>query len=294
LFGKITVGRMKVFIALVALVASTYAIDVSQVSCGATNLVYTGGQDDFPRFAGGEIKLGACVLGDDFYLDADYNVCGLTKTIDGDLIELKAQLVSDAPSGMITRRKVVAFSLSCTYNRKDQQMAGAQVTPVIPTITGDVTQVGDTVNLFLDLLDASGNVVASGNDLVVEVGKTVTAVVGGTQLEALGLNAYATSCYITPDADAGNALQWSLLEDNCAKDSTFAIAGKGRGQSMSFESFAFNADTNAKLYLHCDLKACNPSDGCGECSKRKRREAMFWSYKAVATATVTKTMKVEM
>jgi len=292
---KIAVDKMKIIFVLAALVASTCAtsIDESQVTCSATSLVFTGEQANFPRYVGSEISLGSCPLGVDFELDADFNACGLTKVVQGEFVTFSGQLVSATPTGVITRRKVVAFDLSCTYNRQAQKTAGAQVSPVVPIIAGDVTQVGDTVNLFLDLLDASGNVVASGNDLVVEVGKTVTAVVGGAQLEALGLNAYATSCYVTPDADAGNALQWLLLGDNCVKDQTFAIAGSGRGQKMSFESFAFNADVNAKLFLHCDLVACNPGDGCDECVPKRKRRAIP-SDKAVVKKSVTRSMKVVM
>ena len=64
----------------------------------------------------------------------------------------------------------------------------------------------------------------------------------------------------------------------CPVDPTFSIRRYGNGQKLSFHSFAFTHDDNAKLYLHCEVIACLPQSACGICNKtgnRKRRDALF-------------------
>jgi hypothetical protein len=265
------------------------AVTAAQVTCDETSITFAGAGSNFPRYAGGELTIGAgCALGDDFSVTADFNACGLVRSVNGDLVRFTGVLASAAPSGMITRRKPISLTIGCDYNRKTAKTAGASVAPVLGEIRGDLGQAGATVDLFLNLLDGEGEVVASGNDLQVEVAQEVTAVVGGANLGALGLNAYATSCYATPSSDAADATKYDLIKDNCMTDPTVEVASSGNGQSISFESFAFSSDVNAQVFLHCDLVACEPDAGCGVCASRKRRSLTFGNKKqASASKRVT-------
>lgn len=268
-------------LALVLVAACQAAVDVPadvlthQITCDETSIQFSGSQGNFPRYAGSDLSLGACALGDDFSVNADFNACGLSKSVVGNKVSFSGALTSAAPAGVITRRKPINILVGCEYDRVDAKTAGASVQPNLVPINGDLTQEGATIDLYLNLLDSAGAVVASGNNLAVEVGEEVTAVVGGTNLDALGLNAYATNCYATPSEDPNSAVRYDLIRDNCPDDATAQVAAKGNGQEISFESFSFTSDVSATVYLHCDLQACEAGAGCGVCENRKRRSIAY-------------------
>jgi len=272
---------MKFFLALAFVALCQAAVDVvvpvgeDQVACDETSMLLVGAKGNFPRYKGPELKLGSCALSDDFEVNADFNVCGLEKAVVGDLVSFTGVLASPEVVGIITRRKPISIVLKCSYNRKTAKTAGASVAPNLGEITGDLGQAGATIDLFLNLLDADNKVVASGNNLAVEVGEMVAAKVGGANLAALGLNAYATNCFATPDSDPNNAVKWDLIKDNCASDETFVVTKSGHGQLLEFESFSFTEDVTAQVFLHCDLIACAPDAGCGVCVARKRRSLVY-------------------
>jgi len=270
---------MKVFV-LAALVAVAFArqpvahvaVDAAQVSCSATSIVFAGSADNFPRYAGAELKLGSCALGDDFGVDADVNACGLLRGTDGDLVTISTTLLSPKPKGIITRRKPVKLTVSCAYNRKTQAVTAA-VQPILGEIVGDLSQTGATVDVALNLLDDNGDVVATGDSHAVSVGEVVNAEVTGPHLAALGLNAFATDCWVTSKNDAADPLRWDLITGNCPnpEDPTFSIAADGAGQKMNFEVFSFTQDVTSTLYLHCKIETCLPALGCGKCASSSRR-----------------------
>jgi len=274
---------MKIFVCLSALVAVAFAgqpvahtaVDASQVTCSETSIVFAGTAANFPRYAGAELKLGGCALGDDFGVDADVNACGLVRGTDGDLVTISTTLLSPPATGVITRRKPVKLTVSCAYNRKTQGSTAA-VQPILGEIVGDLSQTGATVDVALNLLDDTGAVVATGDSLPVSVGNEVTAQVTGPHLKALGLNAFATDCWVTSKNDPADTLRWNLITGNCPnpEDDTFSIAADGNGQLMRFEAFSFTADETATLYLHCEIEACLPALGCGKCSTSRRRRSV--------------------
>ena len=63
----------------------------------------------------------------------------------------------------------------------------------------------------------------------------------------------------------------TLLYNRCPVDPTFSISRYGNGQKLSFHSFAFVHDHDAKLYLHCDIIACLPQSTCGVCNNGGRK-----------------------
>jgi hypothetical protein len=272
---------MKFLLALAFVAACQAAVDVvtpvseDQVTCDETSMILVGVAANFPRYVGGDLKLGECALHDDFAINADFNACKLDKMVQGDLVSFTGVLKSPDAAGVITRKKPISIVLKCVYNRKTAKTAGASVAPNLGEITGDLGQEGATIDLYLNLLDADNNVVASGNNLAVEVGEMVSAEVGGSNLAALGLNAYATNCFATPDSDPNNAIRWDLIRDNCPTDETFTVTGSGNGQMLEFESFSFTEDVTAQVFLHCDLIACSPDAGCGVCQGRKRRSIVY-------------------
>jgi len=286
---------MKIFVCLSALVAVAFArlpvqhtpVSASQVTCSATSVIFAGTQENFPRYAGSELSLGSCALGDDFSIDADFNACGLLRATDGDLVVFSTTLLSPAPTGVITRRKPVKLSISCAYNRKTQDSTAA-VQPILGEIVGDLSQTGATVDVALNLLDDSGAVVATGDSHAVAVGEIVNAEVTGPHLVALGLNAYATDCWVTSKNDPADTLRWDLITDNCPnpEDPTFSIAADGAGQKMNFEVFSFTQDVTSTLYLHCKIEACLPALGCGKCASANRRRRSINNFGLLVTKKV--------
>jgi len=280
---------MKIFVCLSALVAVAFGrlpvahtdVDASQVSCSETSIVFSGAAENFPRYSGGELKLGDCALGDDFSLDADANACGLVKGTSGDLVTLSAALLSPPPKGVITRRKPVKLSVTCAYNRKTQDSAAA-IQPITIEILGDLSQIGATIDVSLNLLDGAGAIVKTGDSLAIPVGEPVSASVTGKHLVALGLKAVATDCWVTSKEDPADPTRWDLLQGNCVapEEDTFSIAADGAGQVMSFEAFSFTSDVTSVLYLHCDIQACMAGNTkCGTCASSRRRRSLSLSSK---------------
>jgi hypothetical protein len=215
-------------------------------------------------------------LGDDFSLDADANACGLVKGTSGDLVTLSAALLSPPPKGVITRRKPVKLSVTCAYNRKTQDSAAA-IQPITIEILGDLSQIGATIDVSLNLLDDAGAIVKTGDSLAIPVGEPVFASVTGKHLVALGLKAVATDCWVTSKEDPADPTRWNLLQGNCVapEEDTFSIAADGAGQVMSFEAFSFTSDVTSVLYLHCKIETCMAGNtACGTCASSRRRRSL--------------------
>lgn len=262
-------------------------ITAEQVTCDDTHVAFAGMQENFPRYAGGDMAFGGCTLNDQFSIVAAFMDCNLKKTIAGDMVTFSTVIASPAPSGTIWRKRIIEVAVTCTYDRRSAKTAASAIKPHLGEIVGSLGQDGNRIDLFLNLLDADNNVVASGNDLAVEVGDMISAEVGGKNLAALGLNAYATNCFATPVADASSALRWDLVKDGCKTDETYTVMSSGLGQKLEFESFTFTDDVNSHVYLHCDLVACAPDDGCGMCLNRKRRSLMMHKSKSSMSKRVS-------
>lgn len=259
------------------------------MTCDGTSVVFVGLADNFPNYAGSDLTLGTCVVGKDFKINADFKACNLAKIIEGNFISFVGILKSRPPTTLITRRRPISIKLKCTYNGKSSKTAGASVVPHLGEITGDFQQSGVTIDLYLNLLDSDGKAVSRGNDLEVQVGEVVLAEVGGPNLATLGMKAYATNCYATPDSNRYNALKWFLIRKNCVIDDTFKVTPSAHGQRLSFESFSFTDNVAAKVFLHCELIACPPDAGCGKCDNQRRRRSII----PRVTQYVTKTIEVK-
>jgi len=268
---------MKVLALIASLLVSAYGLSDSDLTCTETTFALTGTQADYPDYNGGEIAVGTCFLDSNFGLPATaFAACGLTKSVKGNVISYKGSIESPAPTGIITRKKTVMYTLTCSFDTATGTTATASIVPRLEEITGAVSQEGGAIDMSLNLLDANGNVVASGDSLKVDVGVNVDAQVVGSNLGALGLKAYAKTCFVTPSASRDDAVKYTMLQDYCTKDSTLKVAADGDGQKLSFTSFVFSANTKAPVYLHCDLVACEGVE-CGVCAgapKRRRRSMM--------------------
>jgi len=272
---------MKVVALIVSLLASTYGLSDSDLTCTETTFALSGTQADYPDYDGGEISVGSCSLGADFGLAASaFADCGLARSVSGGVITYSGSISSPAPTGIITRRKPVAYTLSCSFDTAAGTTASASIKPKLGEVTGDLSQQGGEIDMSLNLLDGEGKVVASGDTLKVDVGVNVDAQVVGSNLGSLGLKAYAKTCFVTPSAKRDDAIKYTMLQDYCPKDSTLKVAADGSGQKLSFTSFVFSANPKASVFLHCDLVACE-GDDCGKCApepKRRRRFAHFAHY----------------
>merc|ERR1712100_132581 len=127
------------------------------------------------------------------------------------------------------------------------------------------------------------NVVRSGEALKVRLNEPVTLIATGAGLD---YNTRALNCWATM-TPTNYKIQYDLLKDGCVKEPSLVLMKDGGDHKLTFSSFAFSTNTNAPVYLHCDLVACSKDDpSCAECNtsrglagvpdfgERKRRSAV--------------------
>jgi len=275
---------MQILLVIAALAFTAHGLSDSNLTCTESTLALTGSAADYPGFDGPQIIVAAtCNLDASYGLAATaFDTCGATRSVVDKMIKYTGTITSPAPTGLITRKKVVSYSFECTFDTETGKSAGAHIKPIVPTVTGDLVQKGGAVTMGLYLMDEDGDLIGSGSSLKVKVGVVVNAVVSGTSLAGTGLVARATKCYVTPDPVPG-ATRYVLMNNGCAEDSTWSSSTAGTDQNLSFQALAFTKTPSAAVYFHCDLAACNAADKCGECApdaRRRRSVSAAYTYRA--------------
>jgi len=271
---------MKVFIALSMLIGASFCIDTSQVKCldNGSGIEVTLKEGDFADWGREEIKFGECMFGASGVKSGGED-CGVSAAADKEAgtITYSVEIKSGMEQGMITRRAPFSLAVACVYSTSaGAQVASSHIAPSLIAVIDEINSAG-SFDLSLDLLNGEG-VAIEGGALEVTVGEPVSVEASGA---GNGFTARAINCWSTSDA-AGDAGRYDLLKDGCQADETVSVDGS----KVSFEAFAYSANTAGKVYLHCDLKACADDDeSCGSCASRKRRAATM--HKDMTMKTVS-------
>lgn len=272
---------MKVFIALSMLIGAALSIDPSQVKCldNGSGIEVTLNEDDYADWGRNEIKFGDdCTFGDNGVGSGGEEDCGVGASADKEAgtITYSVEIKSGMETGVITRRAPFSLAVACVYSTTaGAQAASSHIAPSLVAVIDEINSAG-SFDLSLDLLGGDGKAV-EGGALEVTVGSPVTVAASGA---GNGFTARAIDCWSTSD-EAGNEGKYDLLTDGCDADGTVTVDGS----KVTFEAFAYSANTAGKVYLHCNLKACaNDDESCGSCASRKRRAATM--HKKMTMKTV--------
>ena len=271
---------MKVFIALSMLIGAALSIDPSQVSCldNGSGIKVTLGEGDYADWGRDEIKFGECMFGADG-VGSGGEDCGVGAAADKEAgtITYSVVIKSGMEKGIITRRQPFSLAVACVYSTTaGAQVASSHIAPTLETVIDEINSAG-SFDLSLDLLDGEGEKVGGGA-LEVTVGEPVSVAASGA---GNGFTARAIDCWSTSD-EAGDEGRYDLLTDGCDADGTVEVDGS----KVSFTAFAYSANTEGKVYLHCNLKACADDDeSCGSCASRKRRAATM--HKKMTMKTIS-------
>merc|ERR1712048_367834 len=114
-------------------------------------------------------------------------------------------------------------------------------------------------------------------------------------------NIQSRTCWVTPDDDKDNPIQYNILMDGCPNqddaDNINIIENGVSSQSrFSFAAFQFLGDSeDSKLFMHCGVHICdaNSAGDCeADCSGRRRRSAETVAKENVITMEIKLDMSV--
>jgi len=267
--------KMKIFVALAALISAAYALTPSQVTClnNGQGISVALHSDDYADWGRDLLNFGTCPFQDDGTATGG-DGCGVVQSVDGSTIIYSIDITSSTDPFIITRRSPITVTVACSYDtEKPGQAASAYVAPTLDEILDTVSAAG-SFELSLEIIGGDGAPVPAGAAFEVAVNDPVSVLAGGA---GEGFNTRAVTCWSTSAADS-DAGKYVLLEDSCPVDDTLELAAEGGDHKVTFKAFAYTADTAGSVFLHCDLVACPADDAdCGVCATRKRRSATTYA-----------------
>merc|ERR1719277_657301 len=259
---------MMLLVVIFALVPFTNGVDVACLQSGK-GIQVSLDASDYPDWERTNINLGTCSFNGESIATGAAD-CGVEESVSGSNVVYSVKVSNGAENKLITRRQPFVITVACSYNTAvDGARAVAHIAPTLDEIIGELQASGE-FNLGLDVLDGEGEKMPAGEAVVVTVGDAVTLVASGA---GEGFVSRATKCWSSSDA-LGKESEYVLISGSCAEDETVTMVAEGGDQMITFDSFAYTANTEGKVYLHCDLEACPEDDDmCGICltSQRKRR-----------------------
>merc|ERR1712048_37327 len=99
----------------------------------------------------------------------------------------------------------------------------------------------------------------------------VQVLVTGDNLWELGLETYATDCFLKPLIGVKKKIQY-LLKDSCPVDEDLSIDFYPSGQFIQYTGFLHLPKDSLPYYFHCDLIVCRWDEFCSFCSKDSYRK----------------------
>merc|ERR1711892_701415 len=177
--------------------------------------------------------------------------------------------------GQITRKREILINFGCKF---DVDLTLSTNIGSVSSQHHDVTLATGDGNFDLSMAvyeDSSFTKVAE-NGVAITVPDYVHIGVVGNNIGEMVI--VARDCWITPDNDPNNLVQYNILGDACANqddaDNINVLEnGVSKQARFSFASFEFSGVDGGQLYAHCDVRLCNPNtETCQPtCSGRKRR-----------------------
>uniref|UniRef100_A0A7M5X3B8 Uncharacterized protein n=1 Tax=Clytia hemisphaerica TaxID=252671 RepID=A0A7M5X3B8_9CNID len=113
------------------------------------------------------------------------------------------------------------------------------------------------------LQEATGKTVKKGSSFYIKPGTKVQALVTGDDLWDLGLEVYATDCYIhsLQDDTARRPKKRYLMKNSCIVDKRLTKQWKPRGQLLQY-----TGEEKSPYFFRCDLIVCRWDEECGYCN----------------------------
>ena len=105
--------------------------------------------------------------------------------------KIKSQL---NPNAVINRKRPFLYNSNCLVQRKSQIKANPVDT--LSTSSNEDSASVSSIRKYLQRQDENGNVLAKGNDFLINQMDDVQILVTGDDLWELGLEVYATDCYL--------------------------------------------------------------------------------------------------
>ncbi|XP_067684965.1 deleted in malignant brain tumors 1 protein-like isoform X2 [Haliotis asinina] len=253
-----------------------------QITCTSQNMFVEFDKKEFPSLHADSLTLrdptcGATDTLTKITLTAPLGGCGTHMEVVGDdfvyVNEITAQDVT--VSGHISHVRDVNVTVRCFYNRN------VVASNYYLVDNGDL----DVLTSSKGKYDISMNLIykgvtyqpSSSTPLSVKPGEDLSIKLS-LQSNDSNLQIFARNCKATPTPSPNSSVQYLILENGCAHDSTltFTNVSDVTKETLTLETFKF-VNSSSMVYFHCEVLVCNASDpksrcqhGCLTPSKQKR------------------------
>jgi len=262
-----------------------------------------------PSSAGADTNDGgdACkgvLTGDDYVFTSMLGTCGNAVNNNGTHMSYvnAVQAQQGTSNDVITRKRTLMIDFGCDFALDHILTLEEGFSPTITNIEVDMgTEEGEfevTMAVYTD--DQFTDVMTGPLELNVPDPIHV-------QISNDDLTVQLEKCWATPTNDPADALQYPFIDGFCGDDDeintyeSLVVHKNGQdGESrFSLESFMFNDNADAEIYIHCDISLCDSDteqceplcDGSGNFQKRRRRRSAGQNGHGVASVGPFKVAK---
>jgi len=220
-----------------------------------------------------------------FILKSALDQCGMKRTIDGDVMKYSnIAYTQEDENAVISRVQLVKIPVSCVYPAYTRRILSREFIkrnrgiPIVTPVTVDAGPV-KAFDVYMKIRDEQGVEQKAGEPMKFDPGEKVFVEINGTGLVENKIKVKADYCYLTPTPGPNNVVNYTLIQNGCAKDSTVEFQEQtGNGQRFSFRALVFTNSKIPNFYLHCDTVTCDEEDsncvtGCRQRRSLYREEA---------------------
>ncbi|XP_067684504.1 deleted in malignant brain tumors 1 protein-like [Haliotis asinina] len=253
-----------------------------QITCTSHHMFVEFAKKEFPGLYADSLTLrdatcGATDRPDTITLTAPLGGCGTNMEVVGDDFVYVNEITTKDVTvpGHISHVRDINVTVRCFYNRN------AVARNYYLVNNGDL----DVLTSSKGKYDVSMNLIykgvtyqpSSSTPLSVKPGEDLSVKLS-LQSNDSNLQVFAKNCKATPTPSPNSSVQYLILENGCAHDSTLTFTNDSdvSEQTLTLETFKF-VNSSSMVYFHCEVLVCNASDpksrcqhGCLTPSKQKR------------------------
>lgn len=182
---------------------------------------------------------------------------------------------------IISRVRNMKINFSCVFDLEMTLSVDNAIKPRVEHFEVDMgTTMGMfTVNMGLYTNDQFDSVLAGE----VEINVPELLYIGVEIEDETTMFVQLKKCWATPSADSEDPVQYPFIDNYCGDDmelntyESLVVFTNGESDvaQYSLEAFSFNGVEEGIIYLHCEVRVCDPSaETCTpDCGARKRRHA---------------------
>lgn len=216
---------------------------------------------------GGEACKGN-LSGDDYVFAANVGDCGTQISNNGThMVYMNAiQAQQGTSNGVITRMRTLMIDFSCEFSLDHTVSLADGVSPSLTNIEVDMGTETGTFEVSMDLYTDSTFTDMVTGALTLNVPDPIHVQVRNNELTV-----QMKTCWATPSSDPLDSTSYTFIDDFCGDDLELNVfetldvhrngqSGLGR---FSLASFMFNGESDAAVYIHCDISLCDETThGC--------------------------------